>query len=251
MHRLFLTGQRLLGLGEPQLLPQHLLRSRLGWQPRPSRFLNARPASTRSRPNKSIPPPNGPPPNASAHSAPSSRYSKLYSSAREPLSLLFTTVGILLGLHIFVEYFYSISGTWGISMLPTLAADGELLLLSHYYHHGRGIKVGDVVSFKHPLDGEKRAAKRVVGMEGDFVLRDTPGKGKGIMMQVPKGHCYVVGDNLKHSRDSRTFGPVPLALIKAKVIGKVKRTWFLLPYLERLPEPLQPAVLLDEGDAVD
>lgn len=69
-------------------------------------------------------------------------------------------------------------------MLPTLAADGELLLLSHYYHHGRGIKVGDVVSFKHPLDGEKRAAKRVVGMEGDFVLRDTPGKGKGIMMQV-------------------------------------------------------------------
>lgn len=38
--------------------------------------------------------------------------------------------------------------------------------------------------------------------------------------QVPKGHCYIVGDNLPWSRDSRDFGPIPLALIKGKVIAK-------------------------------
>ncbi len=38
--------------------------------------------------------------------------------------------------------------------------------------------------------------------------------------QVPKGHCYIVGDNLPWSRDSRDFGPIPLGLIKGKVIAK-------------------------------
>lgn len=38
--------------------------------------------------------------------------------------------------------------------------------------------------------------------------------------QIPEGHCYVVGDNLPWSRDSRMFGPLPLGLVKAKVIGK-------------------------------
>lgn len=36
--------------------------------------------------------------------------------------------------------------------------------------------------------------------------------------QVPEGHCWVVGDNLAYSRDSRMFGPLPLALIKGKIV---------------------------------
>lgn len=39
--------------------------------------------------------------------------------------------------------------------------------------------------------------------------------------QIPDGHCYIVGDNLTWSRDSRMFGPLPLALIRAKVIGRL------------------------------
>jgi inner membrane protease subunit 1 len=53
------------------------------------------------------------------------------------------------------------------------------------------------------------------------------------MIQIPEGHCYVVGDNMKFSRDSRMFGPLPLALIKAKVIGKwstlYEYSWSSLP----------------------
>lgn len=44
------------------------------------------------------------------------------------------------------------------------------------------------------------------------------------MLQVPKGHCWVVGDNLAWSRDSRLFGPVPMALIKGKVLARY-RLW--------------------------
>lgn len=36
--------------------------------------------------------------------------------------------------------------------------------------------------------------------------------------QVPKGHCWVLGDNLLSSRDSRLYGPLPMALIDGKVM---------------------------------
>lgn len=38
---------------------------------------------------------------------------------------------------------------------------------------------------------------------------------------MPEGHCWVEGDNLEWSRDSRHFGPMPMALIKGKVVAKV------------------------------
>jgi len=31
----------------------------------------------------------------------------------------------------------------------------------------------------------------------------------------------LIGDNLPESRDSRTFGPLPLALIKGKIVAKL------------------------------
>ena len=41
------------------------------------------------------------------------------------------------------------------------------------------------------------------------------------MVQVPEGHCWVAGDNLEASRDSRHFGPLPLALVRGKVLARV------------------------------
>ena len=39
--------------------------------------------------------------------------------------------------------------------------------------------------------------------------------------QVPEGHCWLLGDNLHDSRDSRTYGPLPLALITGKGVARV------------------------------
>ena len=49
--------------------------------------------------------------------------------------------------------------------------------------------------------------------------------------QVPQGHCWLVGDNLPASRDSRDFGPVPLGLIRGKAIAKT-RSWFDFEWIE-------------------
>ncbi|KAI5251919.1 hypothetical protein E4T42_03814 [Aureobasidium subglaciale] len=126
---------------------------------------------------------------------------------------------VLLCGHILLDHCFSWSGTWGPSMLPTLNSVGTTVIVSKWYRRGRGIEVGDIVSYKHPVEGEVTTIKRVIGMPGDFVLRDTPGKGDGTMIQVPLGHCWTVGDNLSASRDSRMYGPVPLALIKGKVVA--------------------------------
>ncbi|KAI4243364.1 MAG: hypothetical protein L6R40_003536 [Gallowayella cf. fulva] len=110
--------------------------------------------------------------------------------------------------------------TRGPSMLPTLAADGDMVWISSRYRYGRGVKVGDMVSFKHPCVPDAAAIKRVVGMPGDFVMRDVHDGRNDTMLQVPEGHCWVLGDNLTESRDSRTYGPIPLGLVVGKVIAK-------------------------------
>lgn len=68
-------------------------------------------------------------------------------------------------------------------MSPTMNSTGDWLLLSKRYRHGRGIVVGDMVSYRHPIEQDSYGVKRVVGMPGDFVLRDTPGT-SGMMIQV-------------------------------------------------------------------
>ncbi|RDL39431.1 uncharacterized protein BP5553_03771 [Venustampulla echinocandica] len=113
-------------------------------------------------------------------------------------------------------------------MLPTFSAYGDSVLVSRYYRRGRGIKVGDVVTFDSVDEPGAKVIKRVLGMEGDYVMMGSPRESMSDkMLQVPKGHCWVVGDNLLWSKDSRHFGPLPMALIKGKVIAKV------LPWSER------------------
>ncbi|KAF2648795.1 LexA/Signal peptidase [Lophiostoma macrostomum CBS 122681] len=147
-----------------------------------------------------------------------------------------------LTLHVFTRYFYGFGAIQGISMLPTIPHShrrSPYILTSYFYRHGRGVQVGDVVTFKNPVVEGTTACKRVVGMPGDFVCVVTPGKSfleeeeeeeeegdAGVfatfreeMVRVPEGHCWLVGDNLEWSRDSRMFGPVPLNLVTGKVLA--------------------------------
>ena len=107
------------------------------------------------------------------------RYPKIYWTVR----YITYAIGAVLALHIFCEYFFTLSQAEGISMLPTINSTGDWLLLSKKYRKGRGVVVGDMVSFKHPIDEHTRSVKRVIGMPGDIVLRDSPDK-SGQMIQV-------------------------------------------------------------------
>ncbi|KAI9149588.1 LexA/Signal peptidase [Paramyrothecium foliicola] len=116
----------------------------------------------------------------------------------------------------------------GPSMLPTFAVTGDWLVADMTRRRGRGIAVGDIVVYKIPIFADQGGVKRVVGMPGDYVSMGTPGEaGEERMIQIPEGHCWVVGDNMPASRDSRQFGPLPLALITGKVTGQI------LPWQER------------------
>lgn len=106
---------------------------------------------------------------------------------------------------------------------------GDWIVISKLHSRGRGMEVGDLVNYLHPVyvgSGE-RVVKRIIGMPGDFVVADPVGA-PGKMVQVPEGHCWTTGDNLPFSHDSRNYGPVPLALIRGKVIARLfpNRLWF-------------------------
>lgn len=165
----------------------------------------------------------------------------------------FAGVGFAAGVvgHVLVTHGYVVKGTYGVSMMPTMMPHGEAVLISKLYRRGRGVQIGDLVSMKHPFLVGESSLKRVVGLPGDFVLRDSPGRGSGVMIQVsvgltalewvlgerrawetncadhvrgvqiPEGHCWVAGDNQEHSRDSRLFGPQPLAMIRGKAIARL------------------------------
>lgn len=83
-------------------------------------------------------------------------------------------------------------------MLPTLEVLGDIVLIDKRYRRGRGVVVGDVVSFDSVVQPGERVIKRVVGLEGDCVVRDTPGVGEGMVMVCgnffrTRGLRYVSG----------------------------------------------------------
>lgn len=40
--------------------------------------------------------------------------------------------------------------------------------------------------------------------------------------RVPQGHVWLEGDNADNSTDSRTYGPVPLSMVRGRVFFKVR-----------------------------
>ncbi|KAF2397896.1 LexA/Signal peptidase, partial [Trichodelitschia bisporula] len=123
--------------------------------------------------------------------------------------------------HLFWTYGFELTQPWGASMLPTLHMSGEWVVVSKYYRRGRGVQVGDMVCSRSPIRPTEGILKRVLGMPGDLVIAGDVQTGSGEMIQVPAGHCFLSGDNQEYSRDSRHYGPVPLALIRGKVVARV------------------------------
>lgn len=173
-----------------------------------------------------------------------SRLRLQHSSAPAPVRatwrIVKNTATALLAFHLFFTYIGTIGPTHGISMVPTIPhsyRSTPFILISHIHRRGRGIAVGDVVTYHTPAKMSTVGCKRVVGMPGDFVSVLSPGRGEGDLgkgdddgdwanvkdevVRVPEGHVWLAGDNLEWSRDSRVFGAVPLNLVRGKVIAVV------------------------------
>ncbi|KAI8990808.1 peptidase S24/S26A/S26B/S26C, partial [Mycotypha africana] len=107
----------------------------------------------------------------------------------------------------------------GPSMLPYFGTYG-IILSDNLSKRFREFKPGDVVICKSPEVPNRQVMKRIIGMPGDSICKD-PTAEEREYLTVPRGHIWVGGDNLSMSKDSRTYGPVPLAMVKGRVLAKV------------------------------
>ncbi|KAF8504229.1 peptidase S24/S26A/S26B/S26C [Gautieria morchelliformis] len=167
----------------------------------------------------------------------------------------FTVTKWLCVFHLFAENVGGPRFVQGPSMLPTMHVSGDLVLedtLSRRLSPPR-INRGDLVTLLSPLEPTRTVCKRVIGLPGDTVCvhpdkaiqfrRPTSGKesdreGDGTPAQhepeelqhvlVPEGHIWISGDNLANSRDSRVYGPIPIALVRGRIVARLYPSpqWF-------------------------
>jgi len=116
----------------------------------------------------------------------------------------------------------------GVSMLPTLANEGELVIedrLTLRLFPDR-LSRGDLITLKSPVEPGRIVCKRVIGLPGDIVCVDPTGKMAPSTehVRIPKGHVWISGDNAAWSRDSREYGPVSISLIQGRLAARVRAT---------------------------
>ena len=121
-------------------------------------------------------------------------------------------VGVV-GMH---EYVCSVAGVCGRSMLPTFNVRDDHVLCNKLSAALRTYGRGDVVILRSPETNEL-ITKRVIAMEDDIVCsRD----GESVV-EVPRGHLWVEGDNAHLSNDSNAFGCVDAGKVEARVDYRV------------------------------
>lgn len=108
----------------------------------------------------------------------------------------------------------------GKSMNPTLK-HSDWVFTNRWSIQRTPLNRGDIVIFISHRDPQKHIIKRIVGLEGDIIQND---KYSCREVVIPRGHCWVEGDNPAASVDSIKYGPIPLALVYAKATH-VRRLW--------------------------
>lgn len=126
-------------------------------------------------------------------------------------------------------------------MLPTMSAEGEVVLTDKLMCRmfPERLSRGDVVSYVSPLDPQRVVCKRILGFPGDTICVDPTGERAPSTEHViiPAGHFWMGGDNAEWSRDSRDYGPVPMGLIKGRLVAKVRSPFYLGFTPLKLSEP--------------
>jgi len=134
----------------------------------------------------------------------------------------------------------------GPSMLPTLGEGGDNVLMLPTAGGFVRPQRGDVVVVQSPTDPTSTVCKRIGGLSNDLVnyqlLPGMPSRHEGTI--VPRGHCFLRGDNDYDSTDSRYYGPVPLGLVRGVVFAKL---WPLseMKFIGREkppPPPMPPSI---------
>jgi len=132
-------------------------------------------------------------------------------------------------LHCFHEHVLDVTICIGPSMLPTFNVEGDVVLVEFFSTKFQRLKTGDVVVAKSPTNPKQTVCKRICGMPGDVVTVQPAHSFQSIRHHVvPEGHVWLQGDNLANSTDSRSYGAVPLGLVRGRVFYKVWHVFILV-----------------------
>ncbi|KAI8366719.1 mitochondrial inner membrane protease subunit 1 [Radiomyces spectabilis] len=123
-------------------------------------------------------------------------------------------------IHCFNQYVVGTTLCLGPSMLPTFNMTGDFIAVEHLSKRFETLNPGDVIVCMSPAVPGRAVMKRILGMPGDNICID-PTEKERKYINVPQGHVWVGGDNLSNSNDSRSYGPVPIGLIRGRVFAKV------------------------------
>ncbi|WVN86695.1 uncharacterized protein L203_101867 [Cryptococcus depauperatus CBS 7841] len=123
----------------------------------------------------------------------------------------------------FTRHVYSLATVTGGSMQPTFNPDlqtnplqHDVVLLERWSVALNRFQKGDVVTLWSPQNPQLLTTKRIIALEGDLVQPLCPSWSAPV--RIPPGHCWVEGDSKYQTRDSNTYGPIPLGLVTAKVV---------------------------------
>jgi signal peptidase I len=103
-------------------------------------------------------------------------------------------------------------------MLPTLNVKGDVVLTEYISPRLSLLKPGDVVVATKPNDRKTSVIKRIRGVSGDTIWVHRHGALSPEQIVVPTGHVWLEGDNPLQSTDSRNYGPVPLGLVRGRIV---------------------------------
>ncbi|CAL1695389.1 unnamed protein product [Somion occarium] len=145
-----------------------------------------------------------------------------WKTVRPKVVTALKVVNFVCAWHLFVEHVGWIRYVDGPSMVPTMNVTGEWIVENRMISP-KNLARGDLITFVSPLDPSRFVCKRLIGLPGDVICVDPMGKyvPSTEHVVIPKGHIWLSGDNANASRDSREYGPVPMALVRGKFVARV------------------------------
>ncbi|MBR5242224.1 MAG: signal peptidase I, partial [Clostridia bacterium] len=156
---------------------------------------------------------------------------KLIGNIFDFLELFVFTLAVVV---LLLSFFFRHSVVDGDSMLGTLHNGEHLIISDLFYSPSRG----DIVVFEdHSTGFKKPLIKRIIGVGGDeirisgkkvylngelleedYVYVDGYQNDASIVLVVPEGELFVMGDHRNESSDSRMFGTIPEDAIIGRVV---------------------------------
>lgn len=139
-------------------------------------------------------------------------------AVRDSLATLSMVLRFGAGAYVFQEYVMNSTMCVGPSMMPTVNPRGDVLLAEYISPRFSLIRSGDVVVATKPNNTKVLVVKRVRGMPGERIWVKRRGWSAPRPISVPPGHVWLEGDNPSQSTDSREYGPVPMALVRGRIL---------------------------------